>query len=58
MKKVILSESQIRRLVDVLVTEQSSNGEKGYRLCGLSLIEKGGVFYLKNPETNEIEFLD
>ena len=58
MRKIIVTESQAKVIVTHLINEQSTSaGEKSYRLCSLRLVEKGGIFYVFNPEINELEEL-
>ena len=58
MKKIIVTESQAKLIVTHLINEQSTGAEeKSYKLCSLSLVEKGGLFYVFNPDINELEEL-
>jgi len=58
MRRIIVTESQAKVIVTHLINEQSTSaGEKSYRLCSLRLVEKGGIFYVFNPEINELEEL-
>ena len=58
MKKIIVTENQAKLIVNHLINEQNTVAEeKSYRLCTLSLVEKGGIFYVFNREINELEEL-
>lgn len=58
MKRIIVTENQAKKIVDFIINEQTLNTEETpYRLCTLNLVEKGGVFYIVNPEINELEEL-
>lgn len=58
MKKIIITENQAKKIVDFIINEQTPvSGENPYRLCILNLVEKGGIFYVVNPEINELEEL-
>jgi outer membrane protein OmpA-like peptidoglycan-associated protein len=47
MKKLILKESQIKKIVKMLISEQSNNIES-WRLCGYDIIKENGAFYCEN----------
>jgi outer membrane protein OmpA-like peptidoglycan-associated protein len=65
MKKIILSEEQLRRVIDNVVSEQSEteSGENitqnSWRLCGKKVIEENGRYYATDRTGRiEIPFLD
>ena len=58
MRRIIVTENQAKLIVTQLINEQSANDEeKSYRLCSLTLVERGGLFYVFNPEIKELEEL-
>lgn len=65
MKKIILSEEQLRRVIDNVINEQSEVGvgeqdtSNSWRLCGYEIIEESGrYFFMDDTGRIELPFLD
>lgn len=59
MKKLILKESQIRRIIDLIISEQSPDdnqmggqqtSEDTWQLCSYEIMKKGGDYYVENSK--------